>query len=326
MILDFILSQVDRAIDLTASGTDVRGQGKAEMRAAAVGLVIEGALRITDSSGEFYFDFEPALKTVLKTIAARLTDPFRQNGVWPAEVETLVIQELLSNSATEDRTETLVRSLSPGAHGQLFNLAAEDVVIPSQIELVARSRRSLTRSMIAEVLRVDFEIGVDGTPRFGLVPTLERTVYGTLPRIANSIESIEDHVINGPNGGGSGPGPAPAPGGGGTDPENPNINPHNINAFYGAVVGPGGGFTRDSGCASWMRQVLKNGGITNPQSLSDLARYLADVPEQERREKFVGEMLAAAQDFPGLPQKLNADELAAIFDGALAVYDRLTNT
>ncbi|MGM4915039.1 hypothetical protein [Rhizobium sp. 768_B6_N1_8] len=327
VMLDYLLFQLDRAIDLTAAGTDINGRGKAEKRAAAVGLIFENAPLIVDKDAKPYFAFSKELTDVLKYVRDTLIVPFRPKA-WEADVIPYLVQELVNGSAAEERGENLVRSLSPGAHSRLFNLAADEVRLPGGSTNGERSSRSLVRSMLAETARVRLEVAViDIVGRMPLMPTLARTVYGALPRIADSIENIEEHVIKRP-----GPGPDPDPGNGsgpdgdssgGQEPGEPTepglFEDDLVVALYAVAIGPKGGFSVHA-AGKWLREATSE---TGGKHLRDIVEWEEGMEGKKRRESFINAAVGVAADFQGLPQRLSREQIGRFFDLAPVILEAI---
>lgn len=348
VMLDYLLFQLDRAIDLTATGTDVNGRGKAEKRAAAVGLIFENAPLIMDApppaqneatgSNDMpspYFTFPGDLLELLQSVAKILAQPFRQDDMelsvrqtanWEPDVIPYLKQELVNGSAAELRGENLVRSLSPGAHSRLFNLKANEVVLSGASSSGTRSPRSLIRAMLAETARVRLGVNdIDIIGRTQLVPTLARTVHDTLPRIANSIENIEDQITELPDpGNNTDPDNGGDPDTGGSGPDGPTepslFEDDLIVALYAVAIGPKGGFS-DHVAGRWLRSTTF---ASNGKHLRDIVEWEKGKVHNERRASFIRSAQDVVKDFPGLPPRLSGEQIGRFFDLAPVILEVIT--
>ena len=306
--LDYALFQLDRAIDLFAVGTDTGGLGSAEKRAAAAGVIIGGALELTSDGKQPYFAFPPKLRSLLGGVAEKLTSPFISLGQWADGLKPLLIKELRGAAAGEEQTERLVRSLSGGAHSGLFDVEPGSLVL-GQTRVPAFAGGSLLRSLIGAILQEKFGVNGGGVMAIRIPHTLETSAHDALPRIADSIEHIEEHVI----GGGGGPAPAPKP-----DPKpdpDPGSDPSedvNVVALYASAIGPRGGFSAHP-TGHWLR------AVTDGKQLGDVVTFQSDSSEYERRAAFIARMLGTAADFGALPQSMDGDQIGRFFDLAPAV-------
>ena len=167
--------------------------------------------------------------------------------------------------------------------------------------------------------------------------TLETSAHDALPRIADSIEHIEKHVIGG--GGGPAPAPEPAPEPAPVpapvpapepapepdpkpDPKpdpDPGSGPSedvNVVALYASAIGPRGGFSAHP-TGSWLR------AVTDGKQLGDIVNFQSDSSEYERRAAFIARMLGTAAGFGALPQSMDGDQIGRFFDLAPAVLNTI---
>ena len=128
--------------------------------------------------------------------------------------------------------------------------------------------------------------------------TLETSAHEALPRIADSIEHIEVHVVGG-GGGGQVPGPAPS-------------EDVYVVALYASAIGPRGGFSAHP-TGHWLH------AVTEGKHLSDVVNYQSGIADDERRAAFIERMLGTASDFGALPQSMDGDQIGRFFDLAPAV-------
>jgi hypothetical protein len=108
VILDYLLYRIDRAIDFYAVGYRSEGQSEPELRAAALGYVLNHALPILNEGERGAQAINPMLHNGLSAVHAQLT---------PAEPPTaaqvpMVVDELNGQYYAEQQLETLVQSLS----------------------------------------------------------------------------------------------------------------------------------------------------------------------------------------------------------------------
>lgn len=127
ILADFMLYLLDRAIDAYAVGSDPAGRGSPEARAAAYGLLIENAMMMVARGGnKAICKIDPRLLRPLRAVTALLLDPFaarrpKMARKLPARMTAGLQAELNVAYFAEERTESLVRALSPACHTRLFS-------------------------------------------------------------------------------------------------------------------------------------------------------------------------------------------------------------
>lgn len=132
VLLDFVLSMIDRAIDLYAVGTDSNGKGEAEQRAVAAALLATMAARFADGSEGFGIlcQLGEDITDAIIAVGKELLDPFVVGGAIDSEVTKMAARELQIAYNAEIQTETLVRNLAAGcANSRVFRpgLGVDDV-------------------------------------------------------------------------------------------------------------------------------------------------------------------------------------------------------
>ena len=148
VLFDFVLSTIDRAIDLYAVGTDPSGQGEPERRAIAAGLLANQTIHFVRDG----IDGKPPLCTnsgpvrrALGQFRDLMVSPFfDENDLLDRDAAAAVIRELQIAYAAEGQTERLVRNLAAGC-GNL------DVFRP-EFGDDAERRDSLVRFLIRRTL------------------------------------------------------------------------------------------------------------------------------------------------------------------------------
>jgi hypothetical protein len=155
VMFDFVLSMVDRAIDLYAVGTNDDGNGEAEHRAIASGLLALRAISFAtpvdlnlpgdDDDLNFSCELSSAIRDSIDAIEAELVEPMRdaQGDLDPIS-GAAAARELRVAYAAERQIETLVRRLASGC-------ANHDVFSPGLGQGVEQSD-SLVRLMIRRTL------------------------------------------------------------------------------------------------------------------------------------------------------------------------------
>ena len=162
LMLDKILYDVDRAIDLYALGTDPDGEGEPEQRAAAYGVVIQSLLDLVLRT---CFDDTPGLRNILVATRNFLLYPGNISEFGTIELQRLH-QELCIQRDTEAEWENLLSTMAP------FCLHSNGVLGPIE---------ELINDAISDIENLDSNI--EECPEFGVdIPAHHET----------SLESIAD--------------------------------------------------------------------------------------------------------------------------------------
>jgi hypothetical protein len=144
ILLDKILYDTDRAIDLYTVGSDPNGQEEPEWRAAAFALLIIRFL--SANAGCLAGTCLPRLTTELRPCLEAIRDRLSEgkfNPASPASIGTtqrdLLIDELCLQRLSDRRLESLIATLAPGCVSAEQVLAAIDALIDGAIALVQTS-------------------------------------------------------------------------------------------------------------------------------------------------------------------------------------------
>ncbi len=190
VLVDFLQHLVDRAIDLYAMGTNERGIGAPEVRAATYGIITEQVLLLSTNDpgpgGDVIVDDEKlrhALNAVTDTLQAATGG---KASVPDPKVQALLIHELRTLYHAEAQTERLVRSLVPNCYPSLFEVPWETtalyldgipVVVPQDERQDAHQstwpQESLIRGLIRFILLKKFNTDVDQPAPIHMPATLE---------------------------------------------------------------------------------------------------------------------------------------------------------
>lgn len=179
-LFDFVVSQVDRAIDLLAVGTDPNGLGGSERRAVATGVFALYALDFAQHglAGVQFRAPGKAIVDSVQAIAGATLGPFTPTPAKPVldpQLGAQVASDLLIAHNAELQTEILVRRLATSC-GQdaLFNLY-DNVPKPAQIV-------SLIRLALRDVVR-----------RFDPAAVFDRSLVIDLPQTS---QRSSDMLVN----------------------------------------------------------------------------------------------------------------------------------
>lgn len=192
VMFDFVLSMVDRAIDLYAVGTNDDGRGEAEQRAIASGLLAVRAVSFADDDDpndpdpmhdpkDNDLDFEcslgSAIRSSVRAIRAELVTAMFPNQQFALDTASmqLAAKELRVAYAAEAQTEALVRRLVAGcANHDIFApaLGNGDELGDSLVRLLIR--RTLA-SLDGNSVKLDDRIGIPWTTDSSLSAILNNT-------------------------------------------------------------------------------------------------------------------------------------------------------
>ena len=145
VVLDFILSMLDRAVDLYAVGTSDDGDGEVEMRAIAAGLLAKRAIRFlgppvaNDIDADILFSctLPAAVVSAVDAVFDVLVTSF---GALTPDSKAIAASELRIAYSAELQTESLVRRLAAGC--------ADDDVFSPHIGEGAEFYDSIVRLLI----------------------------------------------------------------------------------------------------------------------------------------------------------------------------------
>ncbi len=189
--LDYVLFLLDRAIDLYAVGSSNGEFGRAEKRAAMVGLVLGSAARLTDIAAKTtVFSFPQDLKTELASLSVDLVNAIRLAGApWTADLKDLLVAELQSASVGEERIEQLVRSLSPAGSAGLFGLASNSIALGGSTG--PTDTQSVLRTLLELVAQEEFGAKPTNGPAIHIPGMIETTLESRLPEITGALQGME---------------------------------------------------------------------------------------------------------------------------------------
>jgi hypothetical protein len=178
VMFDFVLSMVDRAIDLYAVGTNDDGRGEAEQRAIASGLLAARAVSFAEGNEvNFDCDLGTAIPASVAAVYAELVTaliPDQSHDI-DAMSKALAAKELRVAYAAEAQTEGLVRRLTSGcAYQDVFapNLGDGEELGDSLVRLLIR--RTL-QSLDNNPVKLDDRIGIPWTTDSSLSAILNDT-------------------------------------------------------------------------------------------------------------------------------------------------------
>jgi hypothetical protein len=150
-LFDFVVSLVDRAIDLLAVGTDPDGLGGSERRAVAAGVFALYAVDFTKNglNGITFRTPGPAIIDSVQAIARATLGPFTQQLSPPQldpQLSAQVVNDLIIAHNSELQTEVLVRRLAPSCGQEaLFNLPDQGVTPVQLVSVIRLALRTVVR-------------------------------------------------------------------------------------------------------------------------------------------------------------------------------------